>query len=789
MALISKLFSKDWKPTIRTKLTAIFTLLIGVISVFIFTFFPARLENQATEAVIAKAQTIAEMMAYSISPALFFEDSENIENVFKSAKQNKDLVYIVLVDNSGKTVAAFNKDQAEQANFVRAENNNHISEDGMIYNTMTPVLHNNYKVGELYLGLSLKKLRAEIRKSRTTIAFVSLIIFVFGMISVFGIGTVITRPLSQMAKTVERISRGDLTQRAVVCSRDEVGQLATSFNRMVDHLESTYCELENVNRSLEKRVKDRTKELRQEINERRRAEEALRASEQKYRTMIEQSNDMIWTLDTEGNFTYFNKRTEEFSGHRFEDWQGKPFAAFIVEKDLSLAMEVFQKTLNGEPQHYEVRIKKLDGDILILSVNTAPIFKAGAVVGTVNFGRDITERKQLEEQLRQSQKMEAIGRLAGGVAHDFNNILTGIQGYVDLILMELQEDDPLYRDLKEIQRNAARAANLTRQLLLFSRRQPIEMTPLNLNSTIEDMMKMLNRLIGEDISITTKLTEDLWTVNADPGTIEQVLMNLVVNARDAMPEGGKITIKTENVHIDKKYCRIHRYARPGKFVCLSVQDTGIGMEEVVINQVFEPFFSTKKPGKGTGLGLSVVYGIVKKHDGWIDVKSSPGKGAIFKIYLPAISTKPDEKQEASVSLLAVRGSGERILLVEDDEVVRRFTAKGLSENGYRVFVAANVQEALDIFHKHEGDFDLIFSDVVLSDERGPKLVEQLLKLNPEINILLASGYSDEKSDWSVIKKRKYPYLQKPYSLFELLKCVSDVLKKNYCGKKDENSLY
>jgi len=383
--------------------------------------------------------------------------------------------------------------------------------------------------------------------------------------------------------------------------------------------------------------------------------------------------------------------------------------------------------------------------------------------------------RETEEQLRQVQKLRAIGQLAGGIAHDFNNIIQAIHGYADISLMKINQDDPLYKNLNEIKNSTIRADNLTRQLILFSRRQPMEMKPLGLNSVIQDLTNMLSRLIGEDISLTIDLESELWTVNADAGTVEQAIMNITVNAKDAMPDGGKLNIKTQNVDIDKEYCRVYTYARQGKFVCLMLEDTGVGMDKPIIDRIFEPFFTTRGLGKGTGMGLSVVYGIVKQHKGWINVESSPNIGTIFKIYLPAVSIKPEKKQEAPVSLGDLIGKGERILVIEDEEAVMDITTKRLSENGYKVFAAANVKEAMDIFEKEKGDFDLVFADIVLPDGRGPELVDKLLELKPGIKVLYTSGYSDERSDWLAIKNVGYPYLQKPYLLNDLLKVVKDTL--------------
>ena len=385
------------------------------------------------------------------------------------------------------------------------------------------------------------------------------------------------------------------------------------------------------------------------------------------------------------------------------------------------------------------------------------------------------EKEKLQAQLLQAQKMEAIGILAGGIAHDFNNILTAIQGYTDLAMMKMDEADPLYRDLKQIDLSATRAANLTRQLLLFSRRQPMEFTPINLNTTVDNLLKMLNRLIGEDITIKTELEPELWTVKADAGNIEQAIMNLTVNARDAMPEGGTLTITTENVNLDEDYCKTYTYARPGRFVCLTIEDTGIGMDKETIPHIFEPFFSTKGAGKGTGMGLSVVHGIVKHHEGWVNVYSEPGQGSTLKIYLPAVSLKPEEEPEDAISQKDLQGSGENILLVEDEEGVREFATSALHENGYVIYEAASAEEALDIFEKEKGNFDLVFSDVVLPGKGGLELIDQLLSQKPDLRVLLSSGYTDQKSQWPVIRKRGFRFLQKPYALTDLLRGINEAI--------------
>ncbi len=385
------------------------------------------------------------------------------------------------------------------------------------------------------------------------------------------------------------------------------------------------------------------------------------------------------------------------------------------------------------------------------------------------------EKEKAQSELLQAQKMEAIGILAGGIAHDFNNLLTAIQGCADVAMLEIDKSHVVYRDLQEIQSASGRAADLTRQLLLFGRKQPLKYDLIDLNLHIENLLKIFHRLIGEDIGISIDFEPDLWNVNADRGSMEQVIMNLVVNARDAMSEGGKLTLKTENIVLDKLSAQMIPEAKAGEFVCFSISDTGIGMNAETIRHIFEPFFTTKGVGKGTGLGLSVIYGIIKQHNGWIHVYSEPGEGSIFKIYLPAVFDKEKQSDLETAGKRFPKGKGERILVVEDEEMVRSFTRKALAKNGYKILTAANVEEAKQIFSSKKGDFELLFSDVVLPDGNGIELVDQILSEKPQIKILLASGYTDKKSQWPLIKKRGFEFLQKPYDLGGLLRTLREVL--------------
>jgi len=408
----------------------------------------------------------------------------------------------------------------------------------------------------------------------------------------------------------------------------------------------------------------------------------------------------------------------------------------------------------------------------------------GQVCGRVMVWVDITrqketetEKKRIQSQLIQSQKMDAVGRLAGGVAHDFNNLLTAIIGGLDMILLKFNPDDPIYQELYEIFEASQRASELTRQLLLFSREHMPRFETVCLNDTITHLLKMLGRLIGEDITIETMLASGLQSVRADKGGVEQIIMNLVVNARDAMPQGGNVILSTENAEIDEKSASAVPDARPGTFVCLRVCDAGIGIPRESISRIFEPFFTTKKVGKGTGLGLSVVYGIVKQHDGWINVRSGQGKGTTFEIYLPAVADPVPRPVKHTVDSDIVPGNGERILIIEDEKIVRDFAVRALTKNGYEVYAAANGAEALEIFENQQGRFDLIFSDVVLPDMNGIELVDQFLSRDRDLRILISSGYTDTKSQWRVIRDKGYRFLQKPYALNDLFRAIRGGIDK------------
>jgi two-component system, cell cycle sensor histidine kinase and response regulator CckA len=466
-------------------------------------------------------------------------------------------------------------------------------------------------------------------------------------------------------------------------------------------------------------------------------------------------------------FLDVNPAFEQITGLRKEFVIGKTALEVLPNLESYWIDTYGEVVLTGKPKHFEQYTQSLSKYFEVTAYS--PRKNQFAVIFN-----DVTDRKQLEEQLRQSQKMEAIGQLAGGVAHDFNNLLQVITGYSEFVLAQLSKVNPMRSNIEEIKNAGEQAASLTRQLLAFSRRQMLQQQIISVNDIVYNMGKMLKRLIGEDIELIVSLSPDIMTVKADQSQIEQVIMNLVINARDAMPDGGELIIKTKNVIIDEAQSLVIPESQPGEYVYISISDNGIGMGKEIIEHIFEPFFSTKKT-LGTGLGLSVVYGIVKQHEGWINVESEPNRGSIFKIFLPAINARPEAEIEETPPIIE-SGNNERILLIEDEPKVLEFISTILEESGYIVLQASNVKEAIEIFEREGGNFDLVFSDVVLPDTSGVQLAEMLHATNPSLRILLSSGYSDQKSQWETIQEKGYHFIQKPYKITDLLKVIKEIMK-------------
>ncbi len=487
------------------------------------------------------------------------------------------------------------------------------------------------------------------------------------------------------------------------------------------------------------------------------------------------SLDMLCIAGLDGYLKRINPAFEKTLGYTNSELLAKPLLDFVHPDDQAETVAQFQNLLAGRPiPHFENRCCCQNGTYKWLAWTITPATEQGLFYAVAH---DITHRRALEEQLRQSQKMEAIGRLAGGVAHDFNNILTIIAGYSELLLHRHLDDEhtPQRRDVEQIEKAAYRASSLTRQLLAFSRQQVLEPQVLELKEIIKDMGKMLPRLIGEDIELVTLLTPDPIYVEADPGQIEQVVMNLVVNARDAMPRGGKLTIEIAPVELDESYARDHVGVKPNRYARLAISDTGHGIDKKTCAHIFDPFFTTKAEGKGTGMGLSTVHGIVTQSNGHIWVYSELNLGTTFKIYLPQVKATTDTKTEEPAPAEIQRGS-ETILLVEDDEMVRKLAHRGLLDDGYTVLEACDGPEAIQRSQGYKGQVDLLLTDVVMPGGiGGHQLAEQLTAHRPEMKVIYMSGYTDDTIVRYGILGKDLAFIQKPFTMTTLTRKVRQQL--------------
>ena len=509
-----------------------------------------------------------------------------------------------------------------------------------------------------------------------------------------------------------------------------------------------------------------------DITDRKRAE----AEHLRLVTAIEQSAEAVMITNTSGNIEYVNPAFTRMTGYSREEVLGlNPRILKSEKQDPAFYQKLWATISKGEIWRGEVSNRKKDGSLFTEEMNIAPVRgELGEITHYIATKQDVTERRHLEEQFRQAQKMEAVGRLAGGIAHDFNNLLTIIIGYSEMAQEDLDPQGRTASYLAEILRAGNRAASLTRQLLAFSRQQVLAPRVLDLNALVDDVAKMLRRLLGEDIDLVIVPDSALGRVKADSGQIDQILMNLAVNARDAMPQGGKLTIETANVDLDEAYADSHVVVPPGCYVMLAMSDSGIGMDAETQSHIFEPFFTTKEKGKGTGLGLAMVYGTVKQSGGFIWVYSEPGGGTTFKIYLPRV-----EDADGSVQASAARGrpvtGSETILLVEDEEGLRALAARILQDRGYTVLESTSPEDALQIGERHKGPIDLLLTDVVMPKMSGRMIAEHLALLRPDMKVLYMSGYTDDASVHHEVREEGTAFLQKPFTPSTLAQKVREVL--------------
>ncbi|HSW63026.1 MAG TPA: PAS domain-containing protein [Dissulfurispiraceae bacterium] len=637
---------------------------------------------------------------------------------------------------------------------------------------------------DFWLGLIVKRDEHEIYEPLRQSLFITGAVTGFGLVLLLAlvayVSGAITRSLESLSATARKIASGDLRARSPIAGKDEIAVLAGTFNKMADRIQQTHENLEMLVAARTEELAAANQLLRVEMQERLKTEDEIRRSEERFRLAMDAASDGLWDWDVSAGTVYYSPGYFRMLGYEPEGFDGivDTWLKLLHPDDRAAAVEVIESCLQNKTEGFKVEFRMLAKDGTwrwILgrgrAVTRDADERATKMIGTHT---DITERKHIENQLVQAQKMEAVGRLAGGVAHDFNNMLAIIFIALELIRMRLPMDNPAHEHLDSIEKAATRSRDIARQLLAFSRKQLILPRPCDLNVIIHELEKSLARLIGEDIEIRFFPGQELGSILIDPAQADQVLVNLAVNARDAMPHGGKLTIATANIIIDEAYCEKHPEARPGRHVRLSVSDEGVGMDKQTLAHIFEPFFTTKEVGKGTGLGLAMIYGIVKQNDGFVNVYSEVGSGTSFNLYFPRIDSAV-HLPETPETLDVETGRG-RILLVEDDESLCRVTKSIIEILGYTVETASSPAEALGLFEHECPDFALLLTDVVMPGMSGRDLAERIGEKCPGIKVIFMSGYTSSAIMHRGVLEKDMNFIQKPFSVKELAAKIGEVMR-------------
>lgn len=936
---------------IKAKFAILVSLLIAVIASFVYLYFPARFERQAISALGEKARSISEMTAYALAPALVFDDRMGIREIAESLQRTRSVEYIIIVSSDDSLLYSFGEENAHLAGYADVLSPLDPTTD--ILKVMQPIVSGPEVVGKLYLGLSLEQVRAETRAGRTQILVISLLIIVVGSVAAVGAAAYVAGPLTDIVRAAEKISTGDLTGRAPVSTRDEIGQLALAFNHMVEQLEAAYRNLEAANRTLEERVRARTRALLLEIDERKHAEallrereqliqtvasianrllhvsrwediidnvleqlgtqlgvarayifqiigeengehllsqtyewvaegihpeianqemqqfkpssigfhpyeqmltrgemvvahtrelparmrgflqrqqvrsillapikveerfwgfigfdecvrertwttgeiealkvtadalgaaiarqeaeEALRVSEQRYRQLLEEDLTGDFLMRPDGTIIYCNSAFARIFGFESpqQAMEHDVHSIFPTSRDFVGFLERIKK--EGRIEYGEMELRRLDGQALLIVANITGIFDDRGHLSMIRgYLFDDTRRRMLEEQLIQSQRLETVGTLAGGIAHDFNNILAIILSYASMLPAWKNDEKRFAKAIQAITEASQRGATLVRQLLTFARKAVTSMQAVQINTVVADVERIIRETFPRNITLEIRLAESLPLIAADVNQLHQVFLNICLNARDAMPDGGTLTIATRIVSGESLQTRFPG-ATASEYVHARVTDTGIGMTEEVKARIFEPFFTTKEREKGTGLGLAVVFGIVESHGGFIDVESSPGKGTTLHLYFPSAAELDMLPSDTSLSALAVKGGTETILIVEDEDPLREFVQSLLQGRGYSVITARDGDDAIRQYSSHATEVDLVLTDMGLPRMDGLQVVRNLRALNPSLKIILATGYLQPTIKAEMEKAGVFEYVQKPFSAEQLLRVIRSCL--------------
>jgi PAS domain S-box-containing protein len=721
-----------------------------------------------------------DLAAVSTPPLVLYNYTQLEQNVVRLDAQT-DVAYAMILDRDGRVTAHSHRPESVGTLLSGAVLDLILSTDAPLaqeltgpdgeglYDFSAPMVVDAQRWGTARVGLSRRRMDAEIADTRRQLLLLAVLVLAGAGLASALVAQRIARPVRQLAVGAVAISRGELVQRVEPTTSDEIGQLAAAFNNMARQLHEQRSALLEQRTALEAAHG----ELRRRFAE---------LSDLKSYTdhILDSLVNGIVTLDLEGRVVTLNGSAEALLGCVAAEVRGRPLTDVLAH--IPEAVAILQAAIQWRTgRSGTVTLPGRMGGTVPVEITTATLKGGeGQDLGVIVIVRDLTAVRALEAQLRHAQKMEAVGRLAGGVAHDFNNLLTVITGRSQLLLLKLPPESALRRDVELVEETAHRASALTRQLLAFSRKQIVQPRIVDLNEVVRGMETMLSRLIGEDIALTTRLDPTAGCVRADPAQLEQMVVNLAVNARDAMPLGGRLTLETSYVRLDEGFARQHVGLRSGPHVRLTVRDTGVGMDALIKAHLFEPFFTTKGPGKGTGLGLATVYGIVTQSGGAIRVESEPGQGATFTIDLPRVDAPADLAADPRIPSAAPHGS-ETVLLVEDELEVRGLARDILQQQGYTVLESADGDEALRVAREHVGPIHLLVTDVVMPLMGGRELADRLRAGRRETKVLYVSGYTDDAILHQGVSETGTAFLPKPFTASALTHKVRQVLDATPTG--------
>lgn len=708
---------------------------------------------------VRQLSTQAEIIGNSSTAALMFNEPKPVEEIMTALRGDPSLISARVLDDSGKVLVQYVREDHKN-NFTPSS----FAEDGHSFENSQlilchHILFNEQKLGAVCLQRDLRALWDRLFRNAGIVAGVLLAALCVAYVLSSKLQRVISEPILHLEQTANLVAREkNFSVRALKQSGGEIGRLIDGFNEMLSEIQA------------------RDAALQKEIHERKRAEVALGQSQERFSKAF-QASSVVMAISTlgDGRFLDVNDAFLRLFGYGRGEIIGRTsldLGLWAQREHRAKLLELIQA--RGSARDFEAQFRTKQGEIrhTLLSAERIELGRETCLLISV---LDVTERRNLEAQLRQSQKMEAIGQLAAGVAHDFNNIMTIVQGHASLIISKPQLDEEMTDSLQQILFAADRATNLTRQLLTFSRKQIAQLWLLDLNDVIKQFTQMLGRTLGDHITLQCEYASDLPSLRGDIEMLGQMIMNLAVNARDAMPNGGQLTLSTSVARIDPASVSRNPEAQAGTSVCLTVTDTGCGMDAATLSRIFEPFFTTKEAGKGTGLGLATVYGLVHQHQGWVEVESEVGRGTAFKIYFPTESGAV-ESPTAATSTAAVRGGTEMIFVVEDEPAVRRLVGNLLRRQGYQVVEASSGVEALELWPAHAAEIDLLFTDIMMpKGMSGRELSARLLAEKPALKIIFTSGYSLEKADHDFVLREGVNFLSKPYPSRKLIQMVRECL--------------